>query len=359
LSELTAQMQERTKGYSFARYCKTLAMADGDLLLARVIGESTGDRRVNAVLRTAVDAGSTDPSSWPGGSLSEYTQMEREFTDLLRPASIAGRLEGARHVPLNIRFPVASSGASVAWVAPGGATPVSEPVLTSDALGTAQCAGIVAITRELAQSSKPSAVGVIRDELLRGVAAFLDRQMIDPGVAAASNTNPASLTSGATTTQSSGATAIQIAADLGAMLSTVSTAGAFRNPAFIMHTSLAVALASKMSTTGSPAFPDARIVGGSVFGVSIIASASVPSSVSAGSIVILLDASEVIIADEEPIIVDVSSEASLQMLSNPIDGAAQSISLFQSNLIGIRASALRNWKLAQAGAIAVLDNCHW
>jgi len=359
LSELTRELTERHKGYSFARYSKALAMGQGDLLRARAAAEGMRDHRVSAVLKAGVDAGSTDPGNWSGGSLSEYAVLEREFVGMLEPMTIIGRLNGARHVPLNVRFPRETSGASVSWVGQSLPTPASELSLESDTLGAARVAGIVAITKELAVTSRPAAVPLIRDDLLKGVARFLDQQLIDPSIAAAADTNPASLTYGATTVQSSGSTAIQIANDLGGMVSALATAGAFRNPVWIMHTSSAAALAAKMSTTGSPAFPDARVTGGTAFGVPIIASSSVPYSVSAGSIVVLLDAAEVLIADDSPIVVDVTSEASVQMLSNPVAGAAQQVNFYQANMIGIRVSALRNWKMAHADAIVVLDNTHW
>ena len=47
--------------------------------------------------------------------------------------------------------------------------------------------------------SNPSAEALVRDSLVKDIAAFLDGQFINPAVAAVAGVNPASITNGAPT----------------------------------------------------------------------------------------------------------------------------------------------------------------
>jgi hypothetical protein len=117
-------------------------------------------------------------------------------------------------------------------------------------------------------------------------------------------------------------------------------------------------LACKRDTAGGLAFPDITPRGGSLMGIPVITSNAVPSSLSGGSIIALVDAAEILYADDNLISVDSSNEASVQMLDTPSDSAAQMVSLWQSNLVGFRLTAYRNYLRRRDEAVAVLDQVH-
>lgn len=81
-------------------------------------------------------------------------------------------------------------------------------------LPPAKCGGIVAVSQELAELSTPSAVGVMREEMIAGCAQFLDQQFVDPPIAAVANVSPASITNGASSTASAGTSQANAATDI-------------------------------------------------------------------------------------------------------------------------------------------------
>jgi len=64
----------------------------------------------------------------------------------------------------------------------------------------------------------------------------------------------------------------------------------------------------------------------------------------------LIDAAEVMLADDGGVTLDVSREASLQMDDAPSAGAQSLVSLWQNNLIGLRAERYINWMKRRATA---------
>jgi hypothetical protein len=144
------------------------------------------------------------------------------------------------------------------------------------------------------------------------------------------------------------------------MVSTMADANvAFASPYWIMKNSDAAWLAAKRDTAGGPAFPDVHVRGGRLLGVPVLTSNSVPASVPGGSIVALVDAASIDVADEGLLAVDLSEQGTLQMDFVPASGAQQGISLWQSHLIAFRVTAFRNWQLRHDAAVAYLDAVHW
>src|SRR5207247_10128284 len=97
--------------------------------------------------------------------------------------------------------------------------------------------------------------------------------------------------------------------------------------------------------------------GGTFFGLPVVASQNVPiSAVSANeTIAVLVKPSEILLADDGAITVDLSNEASLEMDSAPSGGATPRVSLWHGNLIGLRADRFVNWLPRRAQAVAVWD----
>lgn len=93
-------------------------------------------------------------------------------------------------------------------------------------------------------------------------------------------------------------------------------------------------------------------------GLPVLVSEVVPSD-SNGSIIVLIKQSEILLADEGGVSIDVSREASLQMNSTPATGAQQLVSLFQNNLLAIRAERMITWRKRRPQAVAYISGANY
>jgi hypothetical protein len=118
-----------------------------------------------------------------------------------------------------------------------------------------------------------------------------------------------------------------------------------------MSESNAAALSNALNALGQPLFPSLSVGGGTALGISIV------TSQAAAANVILLHGPSVLVADEGGVTVDVSREASLQMDSAPMgvpDATIVMQSLWQMNLVGLRAERFINWKRARTGSVQLV-----
>lgn len=345
-------------GTAFARFAQALACAKGNLMQAHqvAIGRWPDTPEVVESLKTAVNAGTTTSTTW-AAPLWAYQTMVNEFVELLRPQTIVGKLTGLRRVPFNVRMATQTTGSTVGWVGQGSPKVVSELAFSEITLGLAKAAGIVVISQELARASDPSAESIIRQDLIDTMSQFMDAQFIDPAVAAVANVSPASITNGLTAIQSTGSTVATISADIASLLTNfINNDISPKNPYWVMHPIQAMGLGLKRTAQDIFAFPDITLEGGTLFGIPVVTSRSVPKTTSGGSIIVLLDASEIFLADDGQVSLDTSEQASLQMNTAPSAGAQSLVSLWQMNLIGIRAERYMNWKRRRDTAVTYLDN---
>jgi HK97 family phage major capsid protein/HK97 family phage prohead protease len=358
------------KGIGLARYVKALAYAKGNNAEAQNYAKQWDDStpEVSLALKAAVAAGTTADSAW-AGPLVYNQNMASEFLSYLRPQTIIGKMNGFRRVPFNIRYATQTSGSTVGWVGEGLGKPVSKLQLSSATLGFAKAAGIVVITQELARFSSPAAEMLVRDDLSAQMVYFLDQQFIDPGVAAVSAVNPASITNGAGNVRQAAAawtSQTNVLTDIKAFLQGFADNNILLDSSsvWIMTPSAALALSMLVTTNGVQAFPNITLDGGSLFGIPVITSNSIPASVSAGSIVALVKASEIMLADDDGIAIDVSQEASLLMDSAPTTQTSATptgssvVSMFQTNSLAIRCERVINWSRRRSYAVGYIDNMH-
>lgn len=358
------------KGTAFTRYAIALARSKGNLMQAAEIAKTWSDStpEVESVLKAAVSAGTTTDTTW-AKPLVEYTNMTSEFAELLRPATIIGRIPGLRRVPFEIKIPRQTGGSSVGWVGENKPKPVSALSFDQISLGRAKTAGIVVITDELARASSPSAEQIVRDDLVAQTAQFLDSQFVDPAKAAVANVSPASITNGVSPVAASGTDAEAARADAKALMSKFLTANlSLSGAVWIMTEVQALGFALLLNPLGQPEFPGIQIngaSGGTFMGLPVVLSENVPlnaTSGSEGSRIILAKANEILLADDGETMLDVSSEASLQMDSAPDSPASATtvmVSLWQMNLIGIRAERYINWAKRRAGAVQYIDSANY
>jgi hypothetical protein len=115
-----------------------------------------------------------------------------------------------------------------------------------------------------------------------------------------------------------------------------------------------------VNALGQAEFPNISMGGGALFpGLSVITSQSVPSGV-----VVAVQPSEIYYADEGGFMIDVSREASLQMLDNPTNDVVtptptSMVSLWQTNSVGFRCERVLNWALRRPSAVAYITGVAW
>lgn len=356
-------------GMGLARYVKALAYAKGNYNQASEYAKQwdVTSPEVGLALKAAVAAGTTTDSSW-AGPLVYNQNIASEFVAFLRPQTILGKLTGTRPVPFNIRYVIQNTGSTVSWVGEGAAKPVSKLTYSQGTLGFAKAAGIVVISQELARYSSPSAELNVRDDLTAQMVEFLDQQFIDPGVAAVANVNPASVTNNSSNIVQSANiwnSLTNIIADTRQLLFNFAAQEiSLDNSYWIMTPNTAIALSLIYTTNGQQQFPGITVTGGVFLGLPVIVSNSVPHSVSAGAIVALVKASEIQVADDGQVAIDVSQEASLQMDSAPSQNstgtptASSVVSMFQTNSIAVRCERVINWAKRRTYAVGYVDNVH-
>ena len=350
------------KGTAFTRYVIAQCRAKGNLMQAAEIAKQWTDTpEVEQVLKAAVAAGTTTDATW-AAPLVPYQQMSNDFIELLRPATLVGRMTGLRNVPFNVRIPGQTQGSTVAWVGETAPKPVSALGFEDITLRFNKLAGIVVISDELARLSTPSAEGIIRGDLVAQIAQFTDDSFINPAYAAVSDVRPASVTNGVTPIAASGTDADALRTDVRAVYQTfiaanLSTAGA----AWVMTSTQAMAIGMMQNPLGQTEFPGLGAEGGTFMGLPVLVSEVVPSD-SSGSIIVLVKQSEILLADEGGVTVDVSREASLQMNSTPDNPATASTvmtSLWQNNLLGIRAERMITWRKRRPQAVAYISGANY
>lgn len=348
------------KGTAFTRFAMALARAKGNVMQAVEIAQRWKDTTPEVVtaLKASVDPGTTTDSAW-AAPLVDVQQMADEFIELLRPATILGRMQGLRRVPFNVKMPRQLTGSTANWVGQGQPKPVSRLTFDTVTLGFAKVAGIVVITEELARLSSPAAEAVVRQDMIDTISQFQDVAFIDTAAAAVPNVSPASITNGVVAVPSTGYTVSNVQADVRSVMNNYIAANInLATGVWIMHPRTALSLSLLRSTSeDTMAFPGITPQGGTFMGLPVITSANVPVAATTGdpTIIVLANASDILMADDGGITVDVSREASLQMDDAPDTGAQQLVSLWQNNLVGMRAERMINWHKRRAAAVQVIS----
>jgi len=358
---IVSVVRNTQKGLAFTRYAIALANSRGNLMQAQKMSEKWRDStpEVEIFLKAAVDAGTTTDATW-AGPLVYAQNMSSEFIELLRPETVVGRIQGLRKVPFNVRMPRQTAGSTAGWVGEGLPKPVSALAFDTVTFPYSKIAGIVVLTEELVRFSNPSAEARVQQDLIETIAQFTDEQFLDPNKAVSANVSPASVTNGVAPTVSTGTSVAQIAADVSAMLAMYDTGMRQRNPVWVMHPRTARALSLTRTTQDLFAFPGITPTGGTFFGIPVITSTSVGAAdVGSPAVsqtqIILIEASEIFLADDGQVALDVSREASVEMDGAPSSPSTTLVSLWQNNMVGLRAERFIHWAKRRADAVAVMS----
>lgn len=334
---------ELPKGTLFARYAMAVAAGKGSFsdtieYAKRWNGQTPEvSQYIKAVAGTSVEAS----PGW-GSELVFQNNLASEFIELLRAATVLGKINGFRRVPFNVRIPSQSAGATVNWVGEAAAKPVGELDFGDITLGYTKIAGIVVLSEELVRLSTPNAEETVRTDLVNGIAEFIDEQFLDPAITATS-VRPASITNGVAGAAASGVDGDAVYADLNDALAMFDTLNLSLNSLHILTTpALARGISTLRNAFGQMEFNQMTPMGGTLLGFPVIVSNSVPT----GN-VILVNAGEILLADDGAVRLDASNQATIDMDG----GDTPDTSLWQKNLVGLRAERWIHYKKRRANVV--------
>jgi HK97 family phage major capsid protein len=368
-------------GIAFARLVKSLGAAKGDVgraqqIAARRYGEDSdaaghfkrmfeqgsdrlefeGFQKANVVAGSAISGTAyADLVLTDGGAFAD-------FANYLRPQTILGKLEGSlRRIPFDTALGISTIAGNGYWVGEGKPKPLTAFNVDKTNLAPLKCANIVVLTEELLRRSDYSAETFVRDEMVNALVALIDDSFIDPTNAGSAGVEPAGIAYGAIGIAATGTgDADDIKLDIRNLLQVfVNNNMDGAAPVLIMRTGTALGASFMDNALGQSEFPNITMDGGTIKNVRVITSQAVPSGV-----VVALQPSEVYFADDGGFQVDVSREASLQMLDNPTNDtvtptATSLVSLWQTNSVGFRAERILNWARRRANAAVYLTGAAW
>jgi HK97 family phage prohead protease len=356
-------------GQLFAQKVKCLVLSQKVFRPAvDVAAEMYGpDSAVVGEFKTAVPAGSTITGNWAANLAVVDTAAAAAFLEYLRPMTILGRfgtggIPALRSVPFNTPLITQTGGGAGYWVGEGKAKPLTSLNFTRTTLPPLKVANICALTDESIRFSNPKSDLIVRDSLAAALRERLDTDFINPAKTASSGISPASITNGAATVVSSGDDADDIRLDIRSLYAKFAAAN---NPVssgvWIMSSNNAVALAMMTNPLGQPEFGSMSMTGGSLNGMPVIASDYITKAM---NIVVLVNASDIFVADDGDIQIDASREASLEMSDAPTGDSitptgVSLVSMFQTNTVAIRAERVINWMRGRSQSVAYLTSADW
>ena len=361
------------KGIEFARYAMCLMAAKGNTAVALEIAKQRypDNARIHTILKAAVAGGTTTDPTWAGALVPEYPTFAGDFVEDLRPQTIVGKfgtggIPALRRVPFNIRILGQTSGGSGYWVGQAAPKPVTKFDFAATKLGWAKVANIAVLSQELVRFSNPSAEALVRQGLADALIARMDIDFVDPDKALVADVSPASITNGITPDFPSGTDAAAVRADVqtlfGAFIAANNTP---TNGVWIMSNTTALALSLMTNALGQPEFPGIGMNGGTFQGLPVITSQYCTGLGSpSGNLLILLNASDIYLSDDGQVVIDASTQASLEMSSTPTNTpaggspiaptATSLVSLWQTDAIGLRAERFINWQRRRDAAVAYM-----
>lgn len=356
---------EPEPGIRFARYVKCLGIAhkthrDPVAIATEMFGQR--DPKTVDSVKAAVIASNTTTDAALIGNEGGWA----DFVEFLRPRTIIGRfgqngIPSLTRIPFRVPLITEDSESAAYWVGEGKAKPLTKPSWSRTEMNPMKVANIAVATMEQLRDSSPSGETLIRNSIANAIVKAMDQAFIDPTNAGTSSVKPAAITNGLTAVTSGGQDADAIREDARlAMQKFVTANNSLTSGVWIMSASTALALSIVQNPLGQSEFNGITLNGGTFFGLPVITSQYV------GNYVALVNAEDIYFADEGGVQVDMSTEASLEMMDNPTGDsvaatpvAAELVSLWQTNSVGFRAERTVNWMRRRASAVALISGVTW
>jgi len=376
-------------GIEFARLVKSLGAAKGDMGRAERIAVSRYGADSNAAgalkaiyergsdklefagfeafQKAAVVAGSAVSGTWASDLVLTEGGAFADFAEFLRPQTIIGKfgtgnIPALRAVPFDTALGISTAAGGGYWVGEGKPIPMTAFNADKSSLSPLKCGNIVALTEELLMRESYSAETLVRDEMAGALIQLCDTTFIDPTNAGTAGAKPASIAYGAPHSAASGSgDADDIRVDLRSLINEFITANSqSAGIVIVMRASDALGAGMLVNALGQAEFPNISMGGGTLFpGLSVLTSNSVPAGV-----VVAVQPNDIYLADDGGFSIDVSREASIEMLDNPTNDvvtptATSMVSLWQTDSVGFKAIRVINWKKRRATAVAYLSGVAW
>lgn len=375
------------KGIAFARLVKSFGMARGSVdgavghAVARYgensstvgILKSLRDRGFDKIEKAEVPAGANISGNWAEALVGAETSAFADFVEFLRPMTILGKfgangIPSLRRVPFRVPLITQTSGGEGYWVGEGKPKPLTSFGFGRTTLEPLKVANIAVLTKEMIRDSSPAAEGIVRDQLAEALAQRLDIDFINPAKTASAGVSPASITNGADSIAAEGTgDADDVRTDVRSLMQKfVDANNPLSSGVWIMPAGLALSLSMMVNPLGQPEFPGLTANGGTFFGLPVIVSEYAGANYLSGSIVVLVNASDIYFADDGGISVDMSTEASLEMLDSSLQQSAVAdvnavslVSMFQTNSVAFLAERSVNWARRRLTGITYLTGAAW
>jgi hypothetical protein len=298
--------------------------------------------------KAVVNPGTIAEPAW-AAPLAVPRPLAAAFVVYLSLSTLIGKLfPSASRMPFNVSIPAQTGGGTYRWIGEGAPKPVGNMQFQSKTLSATKASGIAVLSGELVDKVSPGSDVVVRNELVRGVSAYLDTQLVDPTVAAVANVSPASITNGAPSIGSSGSSAANALTDFKALIASFSVANP--NSEAVVLTSpgnaMALAVAANTQTLGPG--------GGTLYGITVHTGAI-------GGRVVILDPSALLVADDGGLDVMISRQSAVEfdtLPTSPPTAGSVWVALWQNNLVGFQIDRFINWRMARPNAVVYTNQTY-
>jgi hypothetical protein len=374
-------VEKLEEGVLFGRYAQCMINAKGDHQKAFELAERHYPQSESVVrtlkaqasgvnleelirIKATVAAGDTQNATWAAPLVDAQT-WAGDFLNFLRPRTLIGQAQ-FRPTPFNVRIAGQTSGGTAYWVGEGKAKPVTKFDFSANQLPFSKIASIAVITQELARFSNPDAAVLVRNALAETVIERIDLDLFDPDKAAVANVSPAGLLNGVTpvavTVDPGDPESIRCA--LMALWAPWDTTFLGTRPAYYTTPAAARVLAFSRDPLGNRAFPAMTPMGGNIDGVPVRVSQYLANNGGSGGVpLILVDESEIYLADDGTVTLDSSTQATIEMSdtpagsSNPTVAASSvnAVNMWQTNSIAYKAERFIWWGKRRAAAVQWID----
>jgi hypothetical protein len=153
---------------------------------------------VTLTLKAAVNPATTTDAVW-AKPLVGVEQWTGGFLAIAHSQSLLGRIPGLVQVPFNVKIPFQTGEGAVAWVQEAMPVPATAEAYSDGVtLAPTKVGRIAALSEEFAKLANAGTAPAMRRALIAKFNSFIDRQLLDPAVAAVVGKNPASITNGTT-----------------------------------------------------------------------------------------------------------------------------------------------------------------
>ena len=376
------RVEKLEPGILAARYAMCLGVAKGNHAIAFQLAEKHYPQS-ECVVRTlkaqaegadlaqmfhqkaTVPAGTTTDSTW-AAPLAYAETWAGDFVEYNRPRTLLGQAQ-FRPVPFNVRIGGQTSGGSANWVGQGKSKPVTKFDFTAYTTGYTKIAALSVITKELLRLSDPAAEGLVRDGLSDAVVAKADGDLFDPDLAGVAGINPAGLLNGVAPVVVGGidpSDPESIRCAILALWAPWDSLFMGERPAYYTTPAVARLLASARDALGNRAFPGVTPRGGDLDGVPLRVSQYLANNGgSGGAPFILVDESEIWLADDGSVTLDFSDHATIEMSDTPVGSSSATVTsngspfvnMFQTNSRAFLAERPIWWAPRRTGAVQWID----